>query len=284
MNQLKALAVSLGVASLNAVAKPVLARSFFSLCLAPLVLLLALVGHSAAQSGPVKTSNDDFRFNLTPYAWLTGLSGTVGARGFQTHVNTSFADLSKYLNLAAMIHADVLYRETVGVLADFNYAQLGDQASGKHVSFDATSSLILSDVAAYYRLGTASLGKDGGCPASFDLLAGARIWSLGMRLNTESALTNHDVSKQITWADPIVGARALLHLNEKWLLDFRGGVGGFGVSSAFTWDAMALLGYSFWDHVTVLLGYRAVGVDRDQQGTRFDMTMHGPILGLACTF
>lgn len=281
---LKSLAVLLGGTPVGGMAKPVLARKFFACSLGALALLLALAGHSAAQTGPVQTSTGDFQCNITPYAWLTGMSGTVGARGFKSQVNTSFADESKYLNLAGMVHADVLYRETVGLLGDFNYAQLGDQTSGKHVSLDATSSLIISDVAAYYRLGTASLGKDGGCQTSFDLLAGARIWSLGMQLNTESILSNHSISKQMTWADPIVGARALMRFNEKWLLEFRGGVGGFGVSSAFTWDAMAMLGYSLWEHGALLLGYRAVGVNHEQQGTTFDMTMHGPILGLAFTF
>jgi hypothetical protein len=253
-----------------------------------LILLGALAGPVGAQTGQTTAQNNDFQGNITPYAWLTGLSGTVGARGYNTQVSNSFTDLSKYLNLAGMIHADILYRETVGILGEINYAQLGDQASGKHVSLDAKSSLFLSDVAAYYRLWKGSLGQDGGCPVSFDLLAGARIWSLGMRLETASSLVSSTVSKQISWVDPIVGARAVLHMSDKWLLEFRGGVGGFGASSAFTWDAMALLGYSFWDHGTLLLGYRAVGVNHDQgsgkSSIKFDMTMHGPVLGLAFSF
>ena len=264
-------------------------RSFLAKGLALAVLTLFLAGHAAAQTTwQAKDSADDFKFVLAPYAWLMGLSGTVGVRGAQVNVDASFADLAKYLNFGAMLHADVLYRDTVGLLGEINYAVLGDQVSGKRVSLDGQMSLFLSDIAAYYRLGTFSLGKDGGCPASFDLLAGARIWSLAMRLKTESPLNERNVFKQTSWVDPIVGARAMFHLTDKWLLDFRGGVGGFGASSAFTWDAMGLVGYTFWEHGTVLLGYRAVGVTHDQGSGKnffkFDATLNGPVLALAFTF
>ncbi|MBV5337552.1 MAG: hypothetical protein J0653_06295, partial [Deltaproteobacteria bacterium] len=156
------------------------------------------------------------------------------------------------------------------------------------ISLDAKSSLVLSDIAAYYRLGTASLGKDGGNPASFDLLAGVRIWGVGMTLDLNTAQMGRTVSMQKTWVDPIVGARAIFALSEKWHLEMRGGVGGFGISSGITWDAGALVGYSLWDHGTLLMGYRAVGVNHSEGSGRnafkFDATLHGPIIGLAFTF
>ena len=251
--------------------------------------ILVMASLSTTQANANTTGSDeDFQFNITPYAWLTGMNGTVGVRGAQATVDKSFADLSQSLNIAAMVHADVLYRGTVGILGEFNYSQLGGQASGKRVSLDAKSSLILSDVAAYYRLGTASLGKNGGIPINFDLLAGARIWSLGLSLNTDGPLAGRSVNKQKSWVDPIVGARTSIRFNDKWNLDLRGGVGGFGISSALTWDAGALLGYTFWEHGTLLLGYRAVSVNHDEGSGKsyfkFNTTLHGPIIGVAFTF
>ena len=259
------------------------ARSLFLIAL----LLVPCVAR-AAQGAESADPAQDFRFTVTPYAWLTGLSGTIGARGSATTVNTSFADLSKYVNTAAMLDVDILYRERVGFLADLNYSQLGDQVSGKAISLDSKSSLVLSDLAAYYRLGTTSLGAGDAGTASLDLLAGARIWSLGMSLNVNTFLADHSISETKTWADPIVGARALFHLGEKWALELRGRVGGFGVSSSLTWDAMGLIGYKLWEHGTLFLGYRGVGVNHTEGSGAsrfvFDTTLHGPILGLAFSF
>jgi len=251
------------------------------------VLMVCLSATTYAQGGPSSASSGDFQFRITPYAWLTGLSGTVGAKGVQTNINKSFSNLSGYLNLAAMVNVDVMYRDTVGILADFNYSLLGDQSSRKLISLDGKTSLILSDVAAYYRLGTASMGKEAGT-ASFDLLAGARIWSLALGLDVNSHTAGRTISEVRTWADPIIGGRVLLRFTDRWALILRGGVGGFGVSSQFTWDAMALVGYTFWEHGTLLLGYRGVGVNYTEGSGRnrfvFDTTLHGPVLGLAFTF
>jgi hypothetical protein len=254
----------------------------------PLILFLALAGPAAAQTTWQPRDTGDFRFVLAPYAWVAGMTGTVGIRGFQTKVDESFADIVKYINGGFMIHGEMLYRDTAGLLGEFNYAALGDQVSHKRVSIDGQMSLVLVDIAGYYRLGTFSLGKDGGCPTSFDLLAGTRIWSLAGRLRAETAQRELTISKQTAWVDPIVGARATLHLTGKWLLELRGGVGGFGAGSAFTWDAMGLAGYSFWSHGTLLAGYRAVGVTRNQGSGKdffkFDATLNGPVLALAFIF
>ncbi|WP_243313417.1 hypothetical protein [Fundidesulfovibrio agrisoli] len=254
-----------------------------------IIALAALFVILAAPAARAQTADSDLKVTLAPYAWLTGFNGTIGVRGAQATVNASFADLSKYLNIGAMLHADMLYKDTFGLLGEINYAQLGDQASGKRVSLDGQMGLFLSDIAAFYRIGTMPLGKDGSCPTSLDILAGARIWSLGLNLNTQNALGgSHTVSKQKSWVDPVVGARAQFRITDKWGIDLRGGVGGFGISSAFTWDAMAMLGYTFWDHGTFLVGYRAVGVNHTEGSGKdyfkFDATLNGPVVALAFTF
>lgn len=249
-------------------------------------IMLAAVSTNARATGT--ETQGDFRWTVVPYAWLTGLNGTIGAKGYDTKVDASFADLSKYLNMAAMVHLEGIYRDRVGLFTDFNYSLLGDQASGKRVSLDGKTSLLLIDLAAFYRLGSFPLGPSGNVSMDFDLLAGARIWSLALKLDGDRARGGRDIFQSKTWADPIVGARAEFHFARDWLLSLRGGVGGFSISSAITWDATAALGYTFWKHGTVLLGYRAVGVNHDEgsgkSAFKFDATLSGPILGLAFTF
>ena len=68
----------------------------------------------------------------------------------------------------------------------------------------------------------------------------------------------------------------------------RGDIGGFGVGSDFTWNAITFIDYRLWKHVSILGGYRALyqnykngsGIDE----FKFDVTMHGPILALNFTW
>lgn len=256
--------------------------------LSVLFLMTTVLGSPGQAQVAQNKTQGDFQWTIAPYAWLTGINGTVGAKGYDANVNVSFADLSNYLNMGAMVHAEMLYRERFGLFSDFNYSLLGADASGKRASIDAKMSLVLADVAGFYRVGTVPLGKAQTSSMDFDVLAGARIWSLAMKLDADTTRGGRDVYAQKTWADPIVGARATFHLTDAWLMSLRGGIGGFSVSSALTWDATALLGYTFWEHGTLLAGYRAVGVNHTEgsgkSAFKFDATLSGPILGVAFTF
>ena len=61
-------------------------------------------------------------------------------------------------------------------------------------------------------------------------------------------------------------------------------IGGFGVSSEFTWDVMGGLGYQATDSFSLVAGYRAMGVDYRNDGFVFDVTQDGPILGAVFRF
>jgi hypothetical protein len=94
------------------------------------------------------------------------------------------------------------------------------------------------------------------------------------------------------WFDPLVGARAIFDLSEKWAVSLDGSIGGFGVGSDFAWDAAGLIGYRFGlfgkDNAAVFGGYRAHSQDYiDGSGDdkfEWDVTLHGPILGLTIGF
>jgi hypothetical protein len=71
-----------------------------------------------------------------------------------------------------------------------------------------------------------------------------------------------------------------------------GDVGGFGVGSKFSWQALALLEHEIYRSKTAtwsaMLGYKALSVDYSRGSGlslyEFDMTMHGPIFGLTARF
>ncbi len=87
----------------------------------------------------------------------------------------------------------------------------------------------------------------------------------------------------------LIGLSTLWDLSERWALQLRGDIGGIAFGSDFAWDAFGLIGYQFSlfgeDNARVLAGYRALSQDyTDGSGRnkfKWDVTLHGPILGLA---
>lgn len=75
-------------------------------------------------------------------------------------------------------------------------------------------------------------------------------------------------------------------LSDRWDLSLRGDIGGFGIGSDFTWQMTALLGYRFplfGADATAAIGYRILDQNYDD-GFEWDMTLHGPVLGLGIRF
>ena len=61
-------------------------------------------------------------------------------------------------------------------------------------------------------------------------------------------------------------------------------VGGFGVSSDLVWDALGVVGYEVSDVTSIIVGYRASGVDYSSGGFSYDTVQQGPIVGAAFRF
>ena len=139
---------------------------------------------------------------------------------------------------------------------------------------------------------------------AIDVLAGARYWHQDMSINLALAGTL-DVgdlvisgdraiarSGSVDWVDPVVGGRIRYNLAPGQDFILRGDVGGFGVGSQFSWNALAAYSFVFAkrDGVTYsgLLGYRALSADYEQGSGRtkyvYDVVMHGPVTGLTIGF
>ena len=83
------------------------------------------------------------------------------------------------------------------------------------------------------------------------------------------------------WIDPFLGVRMRGDVTERISLTLMGDVGGFGIGSAadLSWQATGVLGWQFAEQWTVVAGYRARGVDRDQGNLAIDLVMQGPVMG-----
>jgi hypothetical protein len=141
-------------------------------------------------------------------------------------------------------------------------------------------------------------------PLALDVLGGARYWYQEADLSFERTRT-FDIgdleiagsrafarSGSVDWLDPIVGARVRYAVAPGHELFLRGDIGGFGIGSDFSWQAIGGYGFDFgtYNGITLsgVIGYRALSVDyAEGEGRRryeIDMIQHGPIFGISARF
>lgn len=118
---------------------------------------------------------------------------------------------------------------------------------------------------------------------------GGRLVSLytGLELETiGDGSRGGEASK--TWFDPIIILRSQGAIKDKWLLQFRGDVGGFGVGSDFSWQVQAYAGYKFCKLFQASIGYRYIGINYDKgEGVErfmYDVDTYGMVVRLGFNF
>jgi len=258
-------------------------------CLLMAVALLACTWPQAwADDNPV---SQEWSFQLAPYLWAISLDGDVTVRGQKSSVDVGFDDLVQKLNAGAMIEGEARYGR-FGVFANSVYADLSDNASGGGTKLDADAETLWLGFGAYYRLGpwVVDEGASGDpVTVTVDPYAGARYTYLDLQLDFKPG---PNFSGDKDWVDPIIGLRTIWDLSDRWSVTLAGDIGGFGVGSDFTWQAIGLVGYRFGlfgeNDARVLGGYRALYQDyQDGSGANkfeWDMTLYGPIFGMAVEF
>jgi hypothetical protein len=164
--------------------------------------------------------------------------------------------------------------------------------------------LVEAQFAAAYEIARWSGLFSPGSTTALDLYAGGRAWWQRGEVNLAASGTLNVIdlsltregflsaTKSVSWFDPLVGARIRHQLAPTWNFVLSGDVGGFGVGSKFSWQALALLEHEIYRSKTAtwsaMLGYKALSVDYSRGSGlslyEFDMTMHGPIFGLTARF
>ena len=251
----------------------------------------ARAADAAAEPPPESVAPaDEWTFTLAPYLWAAGIQGDIGLFGRQpVEVDMSFGDIFSDLRFGGMLVGE-LHNGTWGLFGDLIYVKteadrsIARTVGGVPLTLAAsveTTSVIGTVMGEYRALSTPT--------ATLDLMAGARIWSvendIGVALVADGPpLAAFSGSDGRAWVDPMVGARARFNIDSSWYLTGWGMVGGFGAGSEITWDVLGGVGYQWNECLSVVAGYRALGVDYDNDGFVYDIVQHGPILGVVMRF
>lgn len=275
----------------------------FRLFLPAIAFGAVLVAGPALAEGP---KQGEWQFSVTPYIWAAGLEGDVTVKGRASSVDASFLDI---VETADSIFGFMgVFEARKGDWSAFvapMYLNIGvDENVGigpLTIDADVTVEMTIIEFGVSYRLVSSTLGSDtgegGGQPAWIDAIAGARYTSLDGEIDLKVSapslgLSGTRVSQgSRDWTDPFVGARARAPLTENVWVQARGDVGGFGVGSDFSWQALGLLGYDFemfGRDASIAAGYRALSMDFEEgSGSslfQYNITMHGPIIALQTRF
>jgi hypothetical protein len=240
--------------------------------------LPALAGSPAETPIATPAAPSEWTCGVIVYGWVEGLDGDAGVKGFTLPVDVKFNEILDNLDFAAMGAVEIGYGRW-GFVADGMYANIGDSASGSRgASVDVTLEQFVGNFALSYEvMRTQSL--------TLAAYAGVRVNSINLDFDFKGPRGRRfDASGSETWVDPIIGMRLQAELPNNFFFRATGDVGGFDVSSQFTWQAIGTFGYHLTESSSLLLGYRAIGTDYTNSGFTYNIVSSGLILGYQYAF
>jgi hypothetical protein len=137
-------------------------------------------------------------------------------------------------------------------------------------------------------LGRRVVDEAGGSKA--DLIFGVRTTEIDSHLDLVTTSggslpgNTRSVGDSQNWLDPIVGLRLLFPFADHWTLVGYADLGGFGVASDMTSQALVGVNWEMTKRFVAKVGYRYLMDDYRDDGFVWDMATHGPYAGLGIRF
>jgi opacity protein-like surface antigen len=278
----------------------------FSAFLTAILSTSAMAADLAIEDTPVYEPVEQvspWTFELGGYAFIpVSVEGTSTVDGGAVNLDLGPQEIFDLLQFAisgrgeAWRKRDVNDGSAFGFVLDAQYVNLGlsnqniGPRGGGTVKADIRQGIIDSMVG--YRFPSLLTGSGSDQRIEFDVMAGARYNYLRQKIQVTPGLPapfTADLGGDKHWVSPVIGARANFIFNDKWNLVVRGDMSGFGVSGEdLSWSLNGIAGYRFTEKATMRFGYRVYDIDySDGTGSDefgYDVTQHGPYLGLSYRF
>jgi hypothetical protein len=256
-------------------------------CAAALVAQAASA-QGSADASPIPKVSDEWRFEVTPYLWGTGIRGTVNLNnGLAKSAEASSSNVLSNLKSGGMIAAEA-HKGKWGIMGDLISATLQNSGSIPVMTPQGTATVadkitlqqtILTGAFTY----TVANSKD----AYVDALLGVRAIDITATLsgNLVGTPDKESISKKTSTVDPIIGAKGRYRIADStWYIPFYGDIGSGGGTTNVTWQAMAGIGKTFNKTVDASLTYRALYYDMKDGGVLQKTTMLGPQVAVTFKF
>ena len=241
-------------------------------------LLLAVV------VDPAHAQDGRWQFLLEPYVMLPNMKGETGIGNLApVKVDQDPQDIFDNLQIGAMLFlearsdtwafsSDVLFMD---LEAEIEPATLitGGEVGVSQLGWELAA---MRRLAPWFELGVGATYNRIDADVDIDVLG-----IFGPNYTLSGGLTEE-------WIDPTVVARATLPFGDRWFLQARANLGGFGIGSELMWQLQADVGYRPSDRWRFSFGYRVIDIDYDQGRDAgrlvYDIRTFGPVLRLGYSF
>lgn len=236
-------------------------------------------GKAEAPAAPEKK----WEFATIGYVWFAGAKGQTDVIGPVPPVDLDldFGDVLKGFKFAFMGAAEARHDRIV-FLGDLTFIHLDAKQGIGIRDPDFLEAELDSRTAEVTLVGGYRVANEG--PVKLDLLAGGRLNWFKTTLQLDGPNRSAEGEVKQTWFDPLLAARAIAPLGGKWNAAFYGDIGGFGLGSDITWQAIPTVNYQISRKLTLGGGWRVFKVHYDKGDFLYDVAQSGPIITFRTTF
>jgi hypothetical protein len=235
----------------------------------------AAAGPTAAASG----SDGQWHLSVSPYLWLPGIHGDVGALGRDVGFKASPADLLSHFRFGLMGAVEAR-RNRLLLTTDLIYFRLGaDNALPFERLGPTNANITFRAVLLTPKIGFRVIDNE---KIKVDALTGFRYWHFGEDVSFSPSRSGLDYSASQNWVSPVVGGRIEAPLSPKLAVTILGDVGGWGAGSQLEYQVAGLLGYKIKPKWTLVAGYRYLNLDYHSGGNAggvINLTLSGIVFG-----
>lgn len=232
------------------------------------------------------TTKDDSKWSyyVEPYILFPNMSGTVQLSALpEVTVDANTNQIFGNLQMGAMLYAE-MSNDKWAIGSDIIYMSL---AQGVSPGLLIANGEVAAKQFAWEVAGLRRLNP------WLEVGAGLLLNSVDAEVNINrnnlgggTTPINQSISK--TWVDPMLIARIKNTIGEKFLYQFRGEIGGFGIGSDLAWQVQAIAGYQFTKLFSVTGGYRIISLDYESGSGlgyfNYNIDTAGPIVRFGFSF
>ncbi len=218
--------------------------------------------------------------------------GTSTVSGVSADIDLDLGDVLDVLDFAAAGRYEA-WNGDFGIIVDANYVGIGEDTTlpgpaATAVDVDVRQKWFA--VMGAYRVADGTYGANNQ-RYTVDLQGGIRYNSIRqeIRFTTPGPTNPPTQGGDEGWIEPVVGARGMWRLNDRWTTIASLELGGFGAGGNDL-QVGANIGFDYkpWDRTAITFGYRYFSVDySDSTSTgpfAYDVTQQGPYVGLKVFF
>jgi hypothetical protein len=234
-----------------------------------------------AVADPPPSSADDngseWHFDMSPYIWLPGVHGTIGALGRDSSLHATPRDLIANFRFGLMGTVDVR-RKWLLLPIDMMWVRLGDSKALPFPSLEATNADVKAEEFIFTpKVGVRVLNQE---RLKIDVLTGIRYWHFSENVRFIPSNLNLNFSASQNWVDPLVGGRITGAFGPKIVTIIFGDVGGWATGSQLGYQFGGILGYRIEPNLTMQAGHRYLFVNYRNGGATIQMVTSGVLVGL----